>query len=116
MCFLVRSKIPPPSLLYQKKRSTDFSLKKPLPKTQDTEVLYTVATQQVADRFGKTFTWDLKVRQMGLASLDYASLIVSEMELPLTAQQYLDEVADIHANLFPTTILMPGQKTPSHIF
>jgi Zn-dependent peptidase ImmA (M78 family) len=72
-----------------------------------------VATQQIGDRFGKTFTWDLKVKQMGLASLEYASLIVSEMELPMTPQQYLDQVAEIHAHLFPTALLMPGQKTPS---
>ena len=50
---------------------------------------------------------------MGLASLEYASLIVSEMELPMTPQQYLDQVAEIHANLFPTALLMPGQTTPS---
>jgi len=72
-----------------------------------------MATEQIGDKFGKTFTWDLKVRQMGLASLEYASLIVSEMELPMTPQQYLDQVAEIHANLFPTALLMPGQKTPS---
>jgi len=62
----------------------------------------------VAQRFGKTFTWELKVRQMGLPSLELASLIVSEIPLPMTAQEYLQEVEPIQRNLFPTCIFMPG--------
>lgn len=32
----------------------------------DTETSYTVAQQKILDRFGKTFTWELKVRDRSL--------------------------------------------------
>ena len=78
----------------------------------DTEVLYTRATQEVADEFGRTFTWDLKVRQMGLPSMELARLIVGELALPMTEEQYLERVSHIHRQLFPTASLMPGTSSP----
>ena len=62
----------------------------------------------MADRFGKTFTWELKVKQMGLASMELATLIVSEMNLPLSASEYLVQVGAIHQTLFPKARLLPG--------
>ena len=64
----------------------------------------------MADQFNKTFTWDLKVKQMGLTSKDLANLIVTEMQLPITAEQYINQVGAIHLQLFPTASLMPGKQ------
>lgn len=45
---------------------------------------------------------------MGLPSVQLAELITRELELPLTADEYLAEVGDIHRELFPTCNLMSG--------
>jgi len=47
---------------------------------------------------------------MGLVSLDLATLVVKEMQLPLTPQEYLDQVEVIHQRLFPTAALLPGAE------
>lgn len=75
----------------------------------DSEEIYSRAIQEVSDCYGgKAFTWELKVRQMGLVSADLAALVVKELELPVTADEYLAEVGPINVRLFPSANLMPG--------
>jgi pseudouridine-5'-monophosphatase len=84
----------------------------------DTEPLYTAATEAVAARHGSTdpsglplaFTWDLKVRQMGLPSKELAILIVKELRLPISPEQYTMEVRQIQEETFPNCDLMPGAE------
>ena len=49
----------------------------------------------------KLVTWDLKVRQMGLQKKDLANIMVKELDLTCTPQQYLDESEKLHQTLFP---------------
>lgn len=56
----------------------------------DTEPLYTAATQAVVAEFGKKYTWDIKRRIMGGSALRGAEIIVSELALPISAQEYLE--------------------------
>ena len=80
-----------------------------LPLPLDSEEIYSRAIQEVSDRYGgKTFTWELKVRQMGLVSADLAALVVKELQLPITAEEYLAEVGPVNVRLFPSANLMPG--------
>ena len=82
----------------------------------DTEPLYTSATEAVAAKYGSTdpsglplaFTWELKVKQMGLPSKQLAELIVKEMKLPITPDQYTQEVRKIQEETFPECKLLPG--------
>ena len=84
----------------------------------DTEPLYTSATETVAARHGSTdptgaprpFTWDLKVRQMGLPSKDLARLIVKELALPISPDQYTVEVRQLQEKTFPNCNLLPGAE------
>ena len=84
----------------------------------DTEPLYTSATETVAARHGSTdptgaprpFTWDLKVRQMGLPSKDLARLIVKELALPISPDQYTVEVRQLQEKTFPNCSLLPGAE------
>ena len=84
----------------------------------DTEPLYTSATEAVAAKHGSTdpsgaprpFTWDLKVRQMGLPSADLARLIVKELALPISAEQYTVEVRKLQEETFPNCRLLPGAE------
>jgi len=82
----------------------------------DTEPLYTAATEAVAARHGSTdplgaprpFTWDLKVRQMGLPSTELAKLIVKELALPISPEQYTEEARKLQEETFPNCTLLPG--------
>lgn len=84
----------------------------------DTEPLYTAATEAVAARHGSTepsrlpiaFTWDLKVRQMGLPSKELAELLVKELKLPISAEQYTREAREVQVRTFPTCRLLPGAE------
>ena len=84
----------------------------------DTEPLYTSATEALAAKYGSTdptgaprpFTWDLKVRQMGLPSGDLANLIVKELALPISAEQYTMEVRQLQEKTFPNCKLLPGAE------
>ena len=85
----------------------------------DTEPLYTAATEAIAARHGSTepsglplaFTWDLKVRQMGLPSDKLAELIVRELRLPISPEQYSIEAREIQEETFPGCSLMPGAES-----
>lgn len=57
----------------------------------DTEPLYTLASQRILDRYGATFTMDLKRRTMGGDSRVSAQTVISEFNLPMSVDEYLDE-------------------------
>lgn len=81
-----------------------------------TEELYTQAADKVAMKYArnrnepKLVTWDLKVRQMGLQKKDLANIMVKELDLTCTPQQYLDESEKLHKTLFPEAELMGGVR------
>ena len=67
----------------------------------DTEPLYTQTTQAIVQRFGKDFSWDIKADMIGRAALDSARYLVDALELPISAEQYLEERTVLLAPLFP---------------
>ena len=76
----------------------------------DTERLYTIAQQKILDRFGITFTWEVKSKMMGRKALDAVNVMLDIYKIhdQITAEDFLKEREVILDELFPTCELMPG--------
>ena len=76
----------------------------------DTERLYTVAQQQILDRFNIKFTWEVKSKMMGRKALDAANIMIDIYKLQdhITAEEFLKERESILDQLFPNCDLLPG--------
>lgn len=75
----------------------------------DTEDLYTIAFQNLLTPYNKEYTWDLKVKLMGLQAKETAQVIISTFDLPLTVDEWCQETKKQFEIIFPDSKLMPGK-------
>lgn len=76
----------------------------------DTEPLYTIATQAVVGRFGKTYEPEHKRHIMGRSDIEGAHWLVKNLNLPLSAQQYLDDRRTYLEELFRQCPCIEGAR------
>lgn len=74
----------------------------------DTEPFYTQATQKIVAPFGKTFDWKTKSKMIGQKQLDAAKILVEDLNLPITPQEYLIQREVILKEIFPNCKPLPG--------
>ncbi|CAH0760545.1 unnamed protein product [Diatraea saccharalis] len=76
----------------------------------NTEDLYTIAFQNITSRYGKEYTYDLKVKLMGSQSHETAETIITHLQLPLTPEEFMKETKSQFQSLFPNTQVLPGAR------
>ncbi|XP_028049968.1 pseudouridine-5'-phosphatase isoform X2 [Monomorium pharaonis] len=74
----------------------------------DTEHMYLKAFNRITNRYGKEFTWEHKAQTMGFKTKNVADYAVKTLELPLTTDEFKQEIIGIYQKLFPHTEPMPG--------
>ena len=76
--------------------------------TSDSEHYYSVAMNNIAQRYGKEFTWATKVKIMGTTAKTYSKIVVEDLALPLTPEEYLALLDEEYPKVFPLVNMMPG--------
>ncbi len=76
----------------------------------ETESIYTRVTQHIVGRFGKTFDWSIKGNMIGRPQLDSARYLVEALELPISAEQYLEERNSLLRKEFVNNNPLPGAE------
>ena len=76
----------------------------------DTETFYSTAQQKILDRFGITFTMEVKAMMMGRKAQEAADVMIDHYGLhdKITADAFLKERESILDELFPKSELLPG--------
>ncbi len=76
----------------------------------DTERFYTIAQQKILDRFGITFTMDVKAKMMGRKALHAANIMIEHYGLQgkVDPEECVREREELLDELFPKTDLLPG--------
>lgn len=74
-----------------------------------TEDLYTKVFNQVANRYGKEFTWEHKIKTMGMQTDEAARTIIGLLELPMSIDEFKAETEAAYKRIFPEeTEPLPG--------
>ena len=76
----------------------------------DTEIIYTKVTQSIVGRYDKLFDWSIKANMIGRPAIDSARYLVQQLDLPITAQDYLDERNSLLEVEFGNCEALPGAE------
>lgn len=76
----------------------------------DTESQYTQATASYCEKFGKSFTWEVKSKQMGRKPMESARILIDELEIMDTPENCHAFIHDRLYELFPSCKLLPGAQ------
>eukprot|EP01134_Creolimax_fragrantissima_P007731 CFRG7731T1 len=74
----------------------------------DTERIYTEVTEDISAPYGKKYTWEIKQKVMGLPSRKAAEIIVADLGLPISPEQYLELRNKMQLERFSSCKLLPG--------
>lgn len=82
----------------------------------DTEQMYTDAAQKVLDPFGHVYTWELKEKMMGHKDIEAASILVTELDLPISPAEFVVR-RSLHLKfMYPESVLKPGAEVLTQYF
>lgn len=74
----------------------------------DTEKLHKQSVTEVVARFGKTYNLDLRYRVLGAPELDGAKMVVNELQLPVSVEEYINMVREFENKVMSDVDVLPG--------
>lgn len=74
----------------------------------DTESIYTECLQKICAPYGKNFTTKTKLEMMGKSSLEVGRILINELNLPMTDEEFLIQSNRFYREAFPSAELLPG--------
>lgn len=76
----------------------------------DTEGIYTEVCQIIAQRYGRSYGWEIKQNIIGRGAQDLARYVVQALDLPLSAEEFLVIREPLLQARFPKALGMPGAE------
>ncbi|KAJ2160303.1 hypothetical protein GGF46_002349 [Coemansia sp. RSA 552] len=76
----------------------------------DTETLYSDVTNRIIEPYGKTFPIETKAKMMGRDSRTATDILLADLELPLTFEEYDAEASRLKKIFFRMAMMMPGAE------
>ncbi|CAF3986271.1 unnamed protein product, partial [Rotaria magnacalcarata] len=76
----------------------------------DTESIYTECLQILCAPYGKNFSTETKLQMMGKSSLEAGQILIRNLNLPMTDEEFLTKSNDIYQEAFPSAELLPGAE------
>jgi len=80
----------------------------------NTEDLYTEAFNNILAQYGKAYGWDLKIKMMGMKPDVAAQIVIDELELPLTVNEWKEKFSHQMKTVFSKTKFLPGAERLVH--
>ena len=74
----------------------------------DTETIYEKCYEIIAEEFGKKYTWEIQAKVMGDSAKNGAKIIIEQLGLPLTVEEYMKKMRVLCAQYLPDARLQPG--------
>jgi HAD superfamily hydrolase (TIGR01509 family) len=74
----------------------------------DTEIIYYQVTEEILQRYGQHFDFDIRRQMMGRPAMDAAKIFVEKTNIPMTPMEYLKLREPIQNERFKKCQLLPG--------
>lgn len=76
--------------------------------TSDSEPLYSKIFQRILDAYGKTYTWEVKLKLMGRQAEETARTMVEEYDLPIIWEEFAALTKEHALQMMGDVELLPG--------
>ncbi|XP_070537460.1 uncharacterized protein [Ptychodera flava] len=76
----------------------------------DTENIYSTIYSGIIANYGKTYTWALKAKLMGMKPIPAAQLVIDALDLPIEAEEFLQLAEEEQKEKFPFCNIKPGAE------
>ncbi|KAJ1960570.1 hypothetical protein GGI12_003731, partial [Dipsacomyces acuminosporus] len=76
----------------------------------DTETIYSEVTNRILEPYGKVFPLETKIKMMGRDVRAATDILLSDLEIPLTFEEYNAKALVLKEQLFQNAEMMPGAE------